>query len=558
MGNGKTGGKSSEQSIDNSQRYRVSSVDLKSQQQVNSALNELNMLQQKVMLDYKDLANERLKYSDIDMNAAKAKASIKSCDDAYTISMLANCAAPLREGLTLGSVFSTMFTFKITSMMNPSFQQDIARIYPNMRENFISAAEQSNPFVRSAFMKFDKKMMESSTELFDSQINKNMSANTFDDMVMTPRQVAALKVNFMEQYYTDMRRCDANDNEKLDRLARSYDSSLKHLNAVASNGGFDMSVVAEEERYIVGLKIQQNPAYAAMFNETSGFYGVRPTLDSDKTWNGVFETWDNHFYTVGGDVSSGAFTVRCIQEKCKSSDGSIDYHERTKDNIESKLQNDARDIAAMKKYLTSSDFTVSDSKTKKEINAVMQKVVHDYKIRSVTMITNDLGVSEFEAKRIVKNNFVSHMNDCSNSNIKEIESEVHRIIDKECLAHYGIDYVDTDNPDDADRLMYSSLKFAVGRDDVRSGEEILKDMRYNYLESMSGSEIAALLLHAGTNNAQGRSRNDNQSETNKHFGRDIRSASENKLSPKREQMLDDELPDCDDYDDMNNGFNFNL
>lgn len=483
--------------------YEVTAISLTSDYEKDAVLRELAYNQQNLISDYKTWAKEEVHYDKLENPESVQK--LKECNDSYTLSMWMSCLAPLRKDLSFTSLMGTWVSFKAMDWFNPTFQEDSARMMANLRNNLspqISAFCDKHPSVKKSVEAFDELLADESSKAMNSEIAKNIKVNNLDSMVMTPRQIAALKLNFSEQYYVDMRQYDPTkegDLAKLNQLSSDYEKAMQHLSIISNNGGFDMSVVAAEERFLVGLKIKENPAYANIFDETHDVYGARPEAEGKGeyiTWSGDFYTADGHKYTTGGN-QYGAFTVRQIANP----------------NVKAQeLKRRAEQYASMIHYLDSDECPL-DKNTRKFVKSEIKDSMNEYKDATFNALSDD-GVSKSTIKNLWENQFSSTYTD----SIKGYEAgvqltnasfqdELNHIVDKHCVTSLGIKYVDDIQGNSIERSdMLSRLrneaKNRYGKE-VRDGETILKEMRLNYIESMNPEEVSRLLLHAATNMEQG-------------------------------------------------------
>ena len=350
----------------------------------------------------------------------------------------------------------------------------------------------------------DKGMSEYSSKLMSSEIRKGEAEGTIDDLVMTPRQVAALKLNFMEQYYVDTRQFNPNytkDAAELDNLKKQYDTAIKHLENIANNGNFDMSVVAEEERYLVGLKASENPNYLNLFHETSDVYAAKPHMTDYEHWAGDFETADGHAYTVGDDATNGAFTVRGVPNFSDLTDA---------------VGRRGEQFATMMKYLDSNVCELP-ADTRKQVKRALNYEMDTYKDSLKTMFEDDsLTYDNKGFKQFWKDTFDAKYNGIMTNEMdfaqeedavgKDFRKEFNRIIDKHCAEQLGLDVNILPGGD----IDYESLANAAhdyvthnGNVDSRNGYQILEDIRKNFLDDMEPNEVAQLMLHTGANMEQG-------------------------------------------------------
>lgn len=492
-------------------KYETDTVNLKSEVSIESSLRELKTLQQQCIADYKEWANHEVKYTDMSADDKATAAKMKKCNDSYTMSMLMNCMAPLGQGVDVQSLLSSWVTFKVAEMMNPNLKQDTSRLLANFRTELNpmveNLAKEHPVFGKMISKTIDKSMSDYSSKLMSSEIRKSEAEGTIDDLVMTPRQVAALKLNFMEQYYVDTRQFNPNytkDSAELDNLKKQYDTAIKHLENIANNGNFDMSVVAEEERYLVGLKASENPNYLNLFQETSDVYAAKPHMTDYEHWAGDFETADGHAYTVGDDAANGAFTVREIP---KFSDLAYAVGRR------------GEQFATMMRYLDS-DSCELPSDTRKQVKKALNYELDTYKESLQTMFEDDsLAYGDKGFKQFWHDTFETKYNGMMKGEMgemdfakeedaigKDFRKEFNRIIDKHCAKQLGLEVHTLPGGDiDYEALSAAAKDYVTQHNDIdtRTGSQILEDVRKNFLDDMEPNEVAQLMLHTGANMEQG-------------------------------------------------------
>lgn len=517
--------------------YEVTPINMSNKYDKDAALRELALLQSNAIVDYKTWAKERVKYTEL--SSEKSKQALKECNDAYTISILSNCIAPFSQGVTLGSVMSSWFTYKSAQMLNPQFNQDVSRMMLNMRDSMVpllaqNAKQTANPvakmFYNGLLEELDTNVVESSTHLLHNDVVRNLENNTLDDMVMTPRQVAAIKLNFMEQFYVDARQYNIetkDGKDKLVKLQKDYDTALQHLNIIANNGGFDMSVVAAEERALVGLKLEENPSYANVFGMTSTMFGVQPyKRDDSDLWAGDFTTLDNHPYYTCSDSKKGAFDVRLPLQQSK---------------YEQNLYNEGL-LAGNMLYVLNSENCPIPEELRKEIGSKLKTRIKEYSVLAQDALMDDYGLSKSEARQVFRKSFgIGYKSyDESLDNNHFLIDEMNRIIEKECVDSLHVKYEDAFSPDR--KTMFANLVRVAqceGYNDVTI-DNVMPRLRENYISSMSSDELYNLLWHA-TNNMYQNHKTNGSFDRNKKKDVDVH----------RRRMLqaDEILPDNnDDFD----------
>lgn len=492
----------------NSTSYEVPSVDIQSDSQKKAALDELRINQLNMIIDYKDFAKERVHYRDL--GKSKSAQSLKECNDAYTLSMWMGCLAPMRGGVDASSIFATWFSFKAMDALNPSFKEDSSRMMANLRASLspqLSSFGDKHKSWKKFISTLDNELATTSAVDMNNEIVKSLDNNSLDSMIMTPRQLASLKMNFSEQYYDDIREVKRNGGTSVDmqRCKDDFEKAMQHLEIIADNGGFDMAVVASEERYLVGLKIMEQPEYANVYDITSDIYGARPdvSLSGDSAlWSGDFYTGDGHKYTTGG-YRYGAFMPRDIISM------DAEQQRRYEDSVVRKGQQ----LASMAYYLESDD-CVLDASSKKEVKSKLNQMKSEYRASLKHMLEDD-GESKNTIKELVgrfDSSYKKTYAGCKNGSDehKALVGEINHIVDKHCVQSLGIHYADDANDrgnykSNESEQMLRDIEFAVSDEDKagRNGYDIMCDMREDYISQMSAQDVFYLLKHAGTNIEQG-------------------------------------------------------
>jgi hypothetical protein len=519
--------------------YSVKATDLTNNKSKKAAIRELEAMQRNCISDYKTWAKKDVTYSIAGDVNQKDKQQIlaqklKSYNDAYTVGMMTSCLSPLQEGIDAQTLIQTWFSYKMIDAMNPSMSADKSRMYLNLRDSLMPMAENSTvfaPLVSAA----DNMILNKSGEQLNDAVAKSLDSDSLDSLVMTPRQLAAIKLNFMEQYYVDMRSVDQFDDErkkKLDDMKDKYNTSMKHIQAIAENSGYDMSVVASEERYLVGIKMAADEDskyhYENVFNETHSIYGVRPSVESfldsgDASWQGDFVSADEHEYTATMDDYNGSFTVR------------EPLNTNTLADFKEGLCRQGQQYAWMQQYTESSVCPLSDE-NKEAVLSELKGKYDDYEKRVISQLQDDLGYSKEYAKELFDETFTAGkdeqlamteampfeaVEDLSASGLElppgtDFYREVQYTIEKEAFRQLGTDITAADKGVTRTReldlrnnilstLSVKSKQYYEdrGESDERDREELARDMTKNWIENLSSKEYTALMMHAGGNMEQG-------------------------------------------------------
>lgn len=513
--------------------YTVTGVDLSDNADKEMAIQELITAQQKLALDYKDAAKADINYREIGEPGSREReaylaSKLSSHNDAYTMSMLTSCYAPLAEGVNVKSLAACFFTHKMVDIMNPEFKTDQARMFSNMASSMKTALS-GHPVLKFMSKNFVDELGEAGSQGMSDSLSKHLEANTLDDIVMTPRQIAALKLNFMEQYYVDTRSIDpssADYADQMEAMTADYDKAIAHLGAIANNSGYDMSAIADEERYLVGLKAKQDPnkRYESMFVEAEPPYGAQP-VQNGEVWQGDYATADGHAWTSEG--SSGAFTVR---ERYTT-----DMLPQLRDDLARKGQQ----YAWMQQYLES-DACPASKDAKAQAKAVIEQQFSEYREFVSVQLQDDLGFSDSYAKQVFDESFgraesnekkiskahVFDQADVFSSHSKadpgmDFYRELRYVSEKEALKErIGQDFsagrTENPTPRQATEEIANGKGFASKTDlDLRremllkldsSGtdvDEIGRRLTNSYIKGMDGNELAQHMLHIGCNMEQG-------------------------------------------------------
>lgn len=577
--------------------YDVKGVNFKNKKDTQRAINEMRTYQDSYCLYYGDLANQEINYKtlgdDDKTKQAELARRLKSYNDAYTVSMLSSCYAPLAQGVDIGTLIQVSFNVKSLEMMNPSFNMDKSRFYDNLRKELIPMVD-SNPLLKPlkpAMEKLNEGLQSDSAKLMNESISNSLKENDFDSLVMTPRQIAVLKVNFMEQYYVDMRSQDpksATYKEDMAKLKQNYETSVQHLQAVAENSGFDMSVVAAEERYFVGLKMQANPDahYENVFTETYSIYGASRSVQQTHgnfQWDGKFMSADEHDFNAQIGDYNGSFTVR---------EPIVTEEQRT--NFTEGLKRQGQQYAWMIEYLNS-DTCPCSKDVKETVIKDLTSVYDDYKERAARVAMDDWGYSEKDAAKFIENTFTAGANmefelakeipfdevtnpfatDVGIATGKDFYNELKYTVEKQAFESIGININAKKNvevngetvqvtarDEKIDELAKKAKLYYenLGSSDERSNEQIADDLVNNWIESLNAYEVERLMLHVGANMEQGIT-------SHGSFSRDNRPTVTDEYSNFLDQKEGDrvssvggtdltnrELPDYNDEPDNSSGY----
>lgn len=524
--------------------YSVDAIDVSKKRYVKDELNEIKRMQASIALDYKDAISDVHYSIASDASDAERKAELnnrlKAHNDSYYASMFTSALQPLQEGLTLGTLFEVKTNLKMLDSFNPDAEMDKARFFSNLRDNIKASSKSSNGFIGKSLdvllQPIDKYLAVESASSTNKSINNAIQNDRLDSLVMSPRMLACMKLNFDEQFYYDTRMLDQNDkdyDEKMRKFTADHNKAIEHVVAIAENSGYDMSAIAEEERYIVGLKEIEDPKaeYGIIFSQTASMYGIRPVdtngrkeIGDMNSFKGDFISADGHPYTTGGS-SKGSFDVAA---RLSESDGSL---QKYKDELE----RNGRQYAWMIQY-TESDACPLDSAAKRSALDELNSIYNSNKKAVVKRLQFDLGIDEDAAKDIYKDTFEYGYSGEMEINKEVAFNEVENPFAKGTDVHPGVDFyrelryttekdifrrldcelpASTNKSGDTykdlvvrndiltDLKTESDKKYkSEGKSDTRSLDAFALDMTKNWIQEMDSSEYVNLMMHVGANMEQ--------------------------------------------------------
>lgn len=472
---------------------------------------------ERTFLDYKEWAKENVPYQQMAADDPRMQDALsrklQKHNDAYTISLLMNCITPLQHGLDVDSVLSAYLSYKVIMTTNPDLNMNLSRMFSNMHGEMQNIADTVDIpgihfMLKHLGKKLEKGMMEQSAEILSSEIEKAKTDHNLDALVMSPRQVAALKLNFMEQLYEDVRNCKGPEADlEVSHRMNEYSTALEHLNNIAINSGFTMDVVAAEERYLVGLRIQDDPSYAKMFEQTGDYYSAEPVLDDTGRWSGRFATRDGHEYNIAdpNDLKQGAFTVRTSKAKSlEEVTQLIDYR--------------ARETTTMTLFLEDGD-AETDGINHKAIEDAKNMVLNNFKIyqeRLAEEFADDgLGTKEECLEYIKKVSqeaseaVIDSRKGSKQDNVLELFSaESELIIGREAMVYDHPDrarnpgYLESIRSDEVRQREWNDLTSDANKmykDVDRSSHEVLADLRRHLIAGSTSKELYEHVMHVATN-----------------------------------------------------------
>ena len=478
----------------------------------NSAYEELESLQRSAIADYAVWANEELKYDNLeDASAAK---NLKQYNDTYTMSMLMGVIAPLENGCDLSSVMQCLMSYNVVKMMNPDLDMDSSRMFYNFKNTvapMIADMKADHPILGKMFSplttEVDKTLSEAAGAKFAKTIDSHEKVHDIDSMYLTPRQVAALKVNFMEQYYGDLRQ--TKDKYKRAEYTANYNKAMDHLNAICTNGGYDMSVVANEERYLVGLKIQKNPKYATMFCETTDVFGVKlDTEDINKThrFTGQFISTDEHAYYGTSDLKTqGTFHVR---------------QPMSEENMQIDMLSHAENFYTMKQYVNSPMFT-GDNAAKKALLAEISENEKNYVKRMNFVSQTDMlkisvddaykqamssAVSSYDEKQNIAGINATYLDEMQNVTLNNVAKNMG--YDPKAMRNNSRRVFDTESAEYKKMMLGLEKYVDAGKKNHTlssdmTAQRALENIQLHYFENLSTDKQYEILAHVMTNVEQG-------------------------------------------------------
>lgn len=479
-----------------------------------SAQRELESLQRSAIADYSKWAEETVRYDGLDEEYTAT--NLKQYNDVYTMSMLMGVIRPLENGCDIGSVLQCLMSYNVARIMNPNLDMDSSRMFYNFKNTvapMVADLKSDHPvlgkLLSPALSGVSNTLSEAGGAKMATTIDAHEKVHDIDSMYLTPRQVAALKLNFMEQYYIDLR--STSDAYKRKEFTADYNKAMKHLNAICSNGGYDMSVVASEERYLVGLKIQDNPNYMTMFSETFDVFGVKidtGAVEDSQRWTGQFISTDEHTWYGGHDLTTnGAFHVRMPMSS---------------DDMQRDMKSHAVSFNTMRQYVESPLFT-GNSDTKKALLKEIERNENQYLERMKFIAKTD----NVQLPDKVDRTYARALSIAA-SESENVENE------------YGVDltYIDEMqsvtlakvarnmgyNPDamrnndrhvfDTDSTEYKKMMTGISRyvedckkngtvSDDMTADRALENIQLNYFDNLDASDQYDLLAHVITNVEQG-------------------------------------------------------
>lgn len=478
----------------------------------NSAYNELESLQRSAIADYKKWSREELKYDELD--SANAAANLKQYNDTYTMSMLMGVIAPLENGCDLSSVMQCLMSYNVIKMMNPDLDMDSSRMFYNFKNTvapMIADMKTDHPILGKLFSpvtsEIDKTLSEAAGAKFATTIDAHEKVHDIDSMYLTPRQVAALKLNFMEQYYGDLRKTD----DKYTRMEHTseYNKAMKHLNAICANGGYDMSVVATEERYLVGLKIQENPDYMTMFAETTDVFGVKldtARINETHRFGGQFISTDEHTYYGGTDIATnGAFHVRMSMSR---------------EELQKDMQSHAASFHTMRQYTESPMFTGDEDAREDLLREISEKERQYVERMAFVARTDNLDIQADKCYEKASASVLSHAG--NDRNLYGVDAayidEMQNVTLNNVAKRMGYDpNAMRNNPRrsfDTESAEYRKMMAGLAKyveDGKNNGtlsasltpETALENIQLDYFENLSPEKQYSILAHVVTNVEQG-------------------------------------------------------
>lgn len=500
----------------------------------------------KIFTSYSQWAKEEVRYNNCE--DAEIVERLRSVNNGYTLAMGASIlSAYSKDGIDLDNMIDVWVSSWAVHANNKNFDADMTKsmlaAVDDLKEHRERLPAVLRGFVGVAATDMRNNLQHKADIYQKKMIDEHLEKHDLDSLMMSARQIAAIKVNFMEQYYVDMReKCKTPAD--ISKCERDYETAVLHLEQIARNSGFDMGAIAAEERFIVGLKIDDNPRYAILFNETAGPYSAKPKIENGK-WAGKFVTSDDHEYTVGGHPQQGAFTVR---KPAYGSNGAS--------SIEKNVRRYAEQFAAIDSYLSTNKSGIPYAKRQIAARGI-QKHINDCK-DSITKMLIDDGVvksdtqaekwwtENFEKPRdefrlkVEKSNYAKLTFECDDAQNRIVTdmttygcmvSEMDRLINKEVILHQKQSY-NAETESALNSIMQHVYKSDVGKasvncdeienncsslsairnrinanisdpDDRKNSAEALMMCRDEYMNTVSGRDIADMLMHAATNMEQG-------------------------------------------------------
>ena len=425
--------------------YNAAPADIGKKKDLAKSVAEIQRMQDSIILNYKDAIGDVHYSIGSDLSDAQYNAELrnrlKSHNDAYFTSMYMSVFSPVsKEGVTIKSLFEIKGSMEALKAFNPNADMDKARLFGRLKDNIAASSKNHGVFYKAIMNPVSHYLESVSADSTSKGVATAAKNDDLDSLVMSPRMLAAMKVNFDEQYYYDTRRLsqsDKNYNEKMETYKKQYDKAIEHVVAIAQNSGYDMSAIAEEERYIVGMKMINSAGdspYNVIYRQTASMYGVRPVdmqgnprMSNTSLFRGDFESVDGHPYTTGGS-KRGAFEV---SHRLSDNDGSLSAYK-------DELSRNGRQLAWMINY-TKSDVCNLDPTQKKAAIQRLEEIMTQRKEDATMRLKIDLGISKSEAAKIYDDNFNRGYNKGKSTDMRYAFSEVEGIFDKNHMAIDGID-----------------------------------------------------------------------------------------------------------------------
>lgn len=477
----------------------------------NQAYRELESLQQSAIASYQDWAHEEIKYDSFDSEASAQ--NLKQYNDTYTMSMLMGVIAPLENGCDVSSVLQCLMSYNIVRTLNPNLDMDSSRMYYNFKNTIaplVADMKADHPvlgFLATPLTSgIDKTLAEAGGSKFATTIDAHQKVHDIDSMYLTPRQAAAIKLNFMEQYYTDLRSVD--DPYRRNDLTAAYNKSIKHLQAICKNSGYDMSVEAAEERYLVAMKIEKNPDYMTMFSETFDVFGVKmntEAINASERQTGQFISTDEHRWFGQNDITSnGAFHVRMPM---------------TYDALQKDMNEHARDFNEMREYIKSPICPIAGTDNEQRLLKVIDSHEKQYNDRMLFIAKTD-NIKNPKTGEIVSKKDADLMYGQARSRAKRDDSwagayadEVDLVTETKVIRNMGYNPAKMKDNErhkiDPASNEYKQMAAAISKKQEYDGikdkspEYTLQTMQYHYFEDLDSDDQYNLLAHAIANVEQG-------------------------------------------------------
>lgn len=424
--------------------------------------------------------NRRLSYMTVDfMDIAEAAVDIDADEEGFdnnvitfnhqaTESMLFAAYSPYfdHDGINLSSFFMSQAAKSIIRHLDPNFDMEVARLEEHFAETLHDMKHPKAKGLEKLFM--NDSVMRSMNGFKQAVHDRNV-----DGLIMSPVRLAEIKVACDKQFYTRSRACHSMDEIK--ELQAKYDRSIGFIGNIAKRNGYDMAAVASEERYIVGLKIKEDPNYANIYNETYDM-GAEPDFQYDVTdkhtriWSGRFKTVDGGEYTVGGHVNKGSFTVRLPfgyidTDKPQSTKIHSDIDPRKRIGEEYKIR--AKEWGSIVRYLNSSNCVFSDD-MRDAIKSRVNSEINDYRDRMISAMRDDnVYVSDSDGKKEWNKYFNKIYKEMVESDDVSLDMGTDRLLSSNSRIQ-GVDYRALDSKGNVLRGYIEDGKFNLGDVEVKN------------------------------------------------------------------------------------------